>query len=304
LQWWGLFFPIFQFQFSNFRMYAGAASVTKDGRSMLRKFTALISFCLLLMTLGCESAKRSMPVQRALMMASPRELAQRFIAVKHKLEIVAPESEVPKAWESTINFCGTLQCVVVSSSITTKTRDSAASGSMVLRVIPEDLKKLFDHVQKLGNIVQHTTESEDKTAVVIDTDAKIKNLTSFRDSLRTMLARPSVTVKDFVEIQKQLTDVQSELDSETAQRKILANETEKVAVEITFAAERTSGRGGVFAPIWEALRESGSDMAVSVAWLISAIVTVIPWLVLLVPLCWLVARFWGKLRRKTTGSAT
>jgi len=76
---------------------------------------------------------------------------------------------------------------------------------MVLRVIPEDLKKLFDHVQKLGNLVQHTTESEDKTAVVIDTDAKIKNLTSFRDSLRAMLARPSVTVKDFVEIQKQLT---------------------------------------------------------------------------------------------------
>jgi len=271
---------------------------------MPRKFTALISLGVLLMTMGCDkAAKVASPQTAAYMAFSPRESAQRFIAVKHKLELVAPESEVPKAWESAVNFCGTIQCVVLSSSITTKTRDTAPSGSMVLRVIPEDLKKLFDHVQKLGTIVQHTTESEDKTAVVIDTDAKIKNLTSFRDSLRTMLARPSVTVKDFVEIQKQLTDVQSELDSETAQRKILANETEKVAVEITFAADRTSQHASAFTPIWEALRESGSDMAVSVAWLISAIVTVIPWLVLVVPLCWLVAKLWRKLRRKPAGSA-
>lgn len=271
---------------------------------MLRKSTALISLCVLPLTTGCDKAAKRTSAPMAYMLASPLpDRAQRFIAVKHKLEIVAPDSEIPKAWESAINFCGTLQCVVVSSSITTKTRDSLASGSISLRVIPEDLKKLFDHVQKLGNIVQHTTDSEDKTAVVIDTDAKIKNLTTFRDSLRTMLAKPSVTVKDFVEIQKQLTDVQSELDSETAQRKILANETEKVAVEITFAAERTSGRGGAFALIWEALRESGSDMAVSVAWLISAIVTVIPWLVLVVPLCWLVAKLWRKLRRKPAASA-
>ena len=270
---------------------------------MLRKPTALISLCVLLLTMGCDKAAKLTSARMEYMSASsPLPRAQRFIAVKHKLELVAPDSEIPKAWESTVNFCGTFQCVVVASSITTKTRDTAASGSMVLRVIPEDLKKLFDHVQKLGNLVQHTTESEDKTAVVIDTDAKIKNLTSFRDSLRTMLARPSVTVKDFVEIQKQLTDVQSELDSETAQRKILANETEKVAVEITFAAERTPGRSGAFAPIWEALRESGSDMAVSVAWLISLIVTVIPWLVLIVPLCWFVARLWRKLRRKPASS--
>ena len=39
---------------------------------------------------------------------------------------------------------------------------------MSLRVTPEDLKKLFAHVETQGNIVQHTTQSEGKTAVVID----------------------------------------------------------------------------------------------------------------------------------------
>jgi len=79
--------------------------------------------------------------------------------------------------------------------------------------------------------VRHATESEDKTTAVLDTEARIKNLTGFRDSLRMMMAKSSASVKDLVEIQEQLTEVQSQLDSETAQRKILANETEKVAVD-------------------------------------------------------------------------
>jgi Domain of unknown function (DUF4349) len=61
----------------------------------------------------------------------------------------------------------------------------------------------------------------------VDTDAKIKNLTGFRDNLRTMLAKPSATIRDSVEIQQQLTEVQSQLDSETAQRKLLAKKPKR-----------------------------------------------------------------------------
>jgi len=201
-----------------------------------------------------------------------------------------------------VAFCGTIQCEVVTSSITTRTGDSVPSGTMSLRVAPEDLKKLLAHVQKLGNIAQHTTEREDKTAAVVDTDAKLKNLTNFRDSLRAMLAKPSATVKDVVEVQQQLTEAQSELDSETAQRKILANETEKIAVEISFRVEKSSGNAGGFAQIWNALRESGSVLGDSTASLITVIVSIIPWLILIVPAVWLSARAWRKVRRNRIAS--
>jgi DNA repair ATPase RecN len=164
-----------------------------------------------------------------------------------------------------ISYCGTIECTVVSSNLVTKTGDAAPSGSIALRVSPGDVKKLFDQVEKHGQIVQHATESEDKTTAVLDTEARIKNLTSFRDSLRSMQGKPSVSVKDLVEIQQQLIEVQSQLDSETAQRKILVNETEKVAVDITFGAERGRTSRSAWTPIWDALRESGSDLAASVA---------------------------------------
>jgi len=300
-------------------IYSNWLSQTNESaKSMKSIHIVLFSTCLLLIPAGCtrsskmaartvmkESSSHSIapyspPMARLSTKVSAASM-QRFIAVTHKLDVISSESELPKAWESVVNFCATIQCEVVSSSITNKTSNSAPSGSMTLRVSPDDLKKLFTYVEKQGRIAQHTTESEDKTTEVVDTEAKIKNLTSFRDNLRAMLAKPSATVKDLVEIQGQLTETQTQLDSENAQRKILANETEKVAVEIEFRVDEPIGNARGFAQITNAFREAGSDLAESTAWLITFIVTVIPWLILIVPLGWLLFR---ALRRWRHGRPT
>jgi len=266
---------------------------------MNRKFVVLIFAALTSMVTGCgykKVAPASAPLVEAQILRGYSGSPQRFIAERHKLEVITSESELQKSWESAVAFCPTIQCEIVSSSITTRAGDSVPSGVISLRVAPDDLRKLLGYVEKLGKIARHTTDREDKTTAVVDTEAKIKNLTSFRDNLRAMLARPSATVKDLVEIQKQLTDTQTELDSETTQRKILANETEKVAVEIAFRVERPSGSAGGLAQVWDALRESGSILGDSTAFLITTIVAIIPWLILIVPAVWLLTKAWRKLR--------
>jgi hypothetical protein len=109
-----------------------------------------------------------------------------------------------------------------------------------------------------------------------------------------------------VEIQQQLTETQSELDSETAQRKILANETEKIAVEISFRVESASGNARGSAQIWNTLRESGSVLADSTSSLIYTIFAIFPWLILILPAIWFLAKAWKKfkLSRKQTSSPT
>jgi hypothetical protein len=275
---------------------------------MNRTFVILILAVLTSIATGCGFSKTAPSSARTIghmmvdVFAAP---PQRYIAERHKLEVITSESELQKSWESAVAFCGTIQCEVVSSSITTQASDSVPAGVVSLRVAPDELKKLLAYVEKLGKIAQHTTEREDKTTAVVDTEAKLKNLTSFRDNLRTMLAKPSATVKDLVEIQKQLTDTQSQLDSEAAQRKILANETEKIAVEISFRLERLSRNAGGLAQVWNALRESGSILADSTASLITTIVAIIPWLILILPAIWLLVKAWRKLklRRNRTFSA-
>jgi hypothetical protein len=262
-----------------------------------RRLIAIVFVCAFVASSGC--AKKAHRFIESDVSAYVGKLpdVQRFIAVSHKLQIVAAESQLQKNWESVINFCATIHCEILNSSITSRTRESQPSASITLRVAPEDVPKLMEHLEKQSTIVQHTTESEDKTTAVVDTEARIKNLTGFRDNLRAMLAKPSATVKDSVEIQQQLTEVQSNLDSETARRKILANETEKVAVVISFRIERTDDGGGGFKVIGDALRESGTVLGESIASLVTVVAAVIPWLIVILPLLWLLRNMWRKYRK-------
>jgi hypothetical protein len=224
--------------------------------------------------------------------------AARFVAVRHKVEIVEPSSGLPKSIEAVVAFCGTIQCEVLSSSVTNETATLSPSGNIAARVAPQDLNKFLDFVGKQGKIAAHSTESEDKTAAVIDVEAKLKNQTEFRDSLRRMLTKPGVSVADLLQIQEKLAEAQTELDSEATQRKILANETEKVYVEIAFHTEQRRVGRGAFASVGEALRDFGSVVGDSLAALITAVAAILPWLIVIVPGLWFLIRAIRRLRER------
>lgn len=221
----------------------------------------------------------------------------RYIAQTDKLQVLTSASDLRKSWDSAIAFCGAVKCEVVSSSISSATPNTVPSGEISMRVVPEDAGKLFSQIEKLGKVAEHSTAREDLTTSVIDTEAKLKNLTAFRDSLRAMLAKPSVKVSDLVEIQKQLADTQAELDSETAQRKVLANQTEKVAVEVSFRTD-DAHRTSPWQSISAALSEAVPTLAESTASLINTVFAILPWLVVIVPVVWLVVRAWKRFRRR------
>ena len=61
--------------------------------------------------------------------------------------------------------------------------------------------KLIDRSLRSGVCWLAAPAGYGKTTAVVDTEARIKNLTGFRDNLRAMLAKPSATVKDSVDIQ-------------------------------------------------------------------------------------------------------
>lgn len=223
---------------------------------------------------------------------------QRFIAERDTLNVVIQASELQKAWELTIAFCATIQCEVISSSLTMQTNESSPSGNVSVRVAPGDLQALVNRLQDIGKIIQHNTERQDETASVVDTDAKIKNLNAFRDNLRAMLSKPNLTVDNIVEINKQLTDTQADLDSETAQRKILANETEKVAVDISFNVGTSGPPAGVLANIWNALLDAGATLLGSVETLLTVVIFLIPWAILLFLIVWLTIKARRRSRRR------
>jgi hypothetical protein len=113
-----------------------------------------------------------------------------------------------------------------------------------------------------------------------------------------MLAKPGVSVTDLLQIQEKLAEAQAELDSEATQRKILANETEKVFIEAAFRAEQRTVSRGAFTSVGEALRDSGEVLGDSLAALITAVAAIIPWLIVIVPGLWFLTRAVRRFRER------
>lgn len=230
---------------------------------------------------------------------------QRFLAVRQQLRAeVAPE-QLADAWGRVRDLCGTLQCELLSSSLLRETPQQPGDGQLEMRVLPADVDKLLGGLAGVATVVSHVTTSEDKTAEVIDVEARIRNRTEFRDSLRLMLGDTVTkrTMADLLAIQRTLSDTQAELDAIVTQRKVLGQQTSKQHIQIQFTPTRALVRGGdSYNPMTRALREAGAVLAESVGTLITVVAAVLPWLVLVaLPVGWL-AR-WALRRRRRARAA-
>jgi hypothetical protein len=222
---------------------------------------------------------------------------KKYIALRHHLTLEMPAKAMQANFDAAIGHCERLGCQLLSANYNRETPYSPPSASISLRVPPRNVEIFLSGLAKNSEIMQHGREAEDKTNQVVDADARIKNLTELRDRLRAMLRHQSAQFKDIIEVERELANTQSQLDSIMSMRKVLALETELVAVNIEFTAAQGITEQGFFAPVAQALKEAGHVMMESLASLITLIVSAIPWLLIGIPLLFLIRKFWIKIKK-------
>jgi hypothetical protein len=225
-------------------------------------------------------------------------VVKRYIALRHSLTVETEAEKMQTAFDATVANCEQLKCQILSANYNRETPYNPPSASLSVRVPPRSVEIFLSGLATNSEIMQHHRDSEDKTDAVIDAEARIKNLTEFRDSLRTMLADKSAKFKDLIEVQRELVDTQSQLDAIQGVRKVLAQETELVAVTIDFTAKRGITEQGFFSPVAHALKEAGHVMMESLATVITFFVTTLPWLLFGIPMLILVRKLWTKIKSK------
>ncbi|MDO9394291.1 MAG: DUF4349 domain-containing protein [Methylotenera sp.] len=223
---------------------------------------------------------------------------KRYIALRHSLTVEAPAKKIQTAFDETIAHCEQLKCQILSANYNRETPYSPPSASLSVRIPPRSIEIFLSGLAKNAEILQHQRDSEDKTDAVIDAEARIKNLTEFRDNLRGMLSDKSAKFKDLIEVQRELVNTQSQLDSIQGVRKVLAQETELVAVNINFTAQQGITEQGFFAPVARALDEAGQVLMNSVAAVITFFMMVLPWVLFGIPMFILARKLWPKVMSK------
>jgi len=231
--------------------------------------------------------------------ASPNNTELRkYIALRHHLTIETPAKEMQASFDAAVKHCEELNCQMLSANYNKETPYNPPSASLSVRIPLRNVSIFLDGLAKNGEVLSHSRDSEDKTNQVVDTDARIKNLTELRDRLRLMLTDKSAKFKDLIDVERELANTQSELDSITSLRKILSQETDLVAVNIDFAAAQGITEQGFFAPVARALKDAGRVMMESFAAVITFIMSALPWLLIGVPILLLVRKYWAKIKAK------
>ncbi|GAA4189750.1 DUF4349 domain-containing protein [Streptosporangium oxazolinicum] len=176
------------------------------------------------------------------------------------------------------------------------------SATLVFKIPPGNYPGTLDRLGKdLGTRESLRQNTEDVTEQVADVESRLKSARAALDSLRTLLKRAN-TIGEVLEVEREVSNRESELESLQARQKTLASQTSVATLTLNLVGPATvipeeddepSGFLGGLETGWSAF-----VAAVKIG--LTLLGVLLPWLVL-IGLIWLAATFVLRLRRGGRG---
>lgn len=118
-------------------------------------------------------------------------------------------------------------------------------ASMKVHVPSEKLTEAMAEYETAGKVLTRNVWTEDVTAKYIDLEAKLKNLNSTRDRLKQLFDK-SQNIQDTLSVERELTRVQTEIDTIEGNLKVLKNQISYASIEINVRQAEILGPLGYF----------------------------------------------------------
>ncbi|MGM0981876.1 MAG: DUF4349 domain-containing protein [Pseudomonadota bacterium] len=209
------------------------------------------------------------------------------------------------AYRETHEACvASAHCQVEQGRLQTP-RNGLASGHLAMRVARDEVEtaepvRLVAESPALSGV---EISRNDRTQQMIDTEARLEQQIVLRERLQELAVEgrgfSERRIQDLLQVERELARVQGEIESMQGQQRHLARVTDTVAISASFQQQRwvEPRQHGVLAPLWRALDRSMSLFFESVGQVILVVVFLTPWLVIGLPLLWLLSRLWRPVRR-------
>jgi hypothetical protein len=159
--------------------------------------------------------------------------------VIYTADITVRATNIDDAVKQVENAASTYHGVVYAEQVDLTSKDPSnpgnASATITLKVPPENLQQTLDAVGKVGTEISRTEGSDDVTEKVVDVNARI-------DAARTSIARLTEllnhqgTVSDLLNVENQLSQRDSDLESLEQQQKSLAAQTKSATITVHLQA--------------------------------------------------------------------
>lgn len=228
-----------------------------------------------------------------------------LLAYRYHFSFAIPAKNLKSVSQKAIETCtsaGMDKCRVVTSSLNQYSDDNI-SANIELRVEPEwfeNYKRSLasDSETAGGKITGSTVNSEDLTIAISDSDAKLNALKTLRSRLIGLLETKGSQLKDLIAVERELARVQGQIESSTARLRVLRTRVAMSQVHLNYETKSVAASRSSFTPIKRALNDFIGTVAHGFAGVIRFVAFILPWLIVGIPLLWLVRRLWRKRKAK------
>jgi hypothetical protein len=222
--------------------------------------------------------------------ASP-PASEKRLAITHAFTLRAASREIEALQRKHLDECVKLGCTVLNTYLD-RSNEGRITARISVRIAPES----YDAFAKLlasppAEIVTHSESAEDKTVAILDVEKRLEVKTALRDRLAAMLRDPGTkSAADLAMIEKELAQVQGDIETIVAQRDYLRTITQTARVDISYFGIAAQAGGLDLSPVQRAVNGIGRTVIESAAALISFVAAALPWLPFIALVIWGVRR--------------
>lgn len=195
---------------------------------------------------------------------------------------------------------GPALCQVVAANSNAEGRDQA-SGQLQIRAQPAWLKAFrarlgTDTNGAGGKVLGETTETEDLTRSMVDTEAAIRSATVMEARLERLLAERPGDLQDALQLEQELARVRGTIDATRSALEVMRGRVAMSRLTIDYVSSGVAAPDGVGSPVKQALDNFLRNLVLALAGLINLVsILLIPALVVTVAV-WAVLRWRSRKR--------
>ncbi|MES2296578.1 MAG: DUF4349 domain-containing protein [Pseudomonadota bacterium] len=222
----------------------------------------------------------------------------RYLAYEHSIQIDAEEGKVAAIYAAGQAACRDAAadlCTVLESRINS---GRAASASLKFRTTPGGIGKLIAALSQQGEVTEQSTSAEDLASPIADAAKKLAMLTDYQAKLEALRARASTDVDALIKVNRELAQVQSELEDVAGKRAHLVQRVETQILNVTISADH---KQSFFKPISLAMSDFGTNLSQGVSSAIIGLAFLIPWGLVFALFVWIGRTLWRRRKQKSAG---
>lgn len=221
-------------------------------------------------------------------------------AYRSRLELPARAvGPVMEAHRSACSVAGSATCQVLSASLDAQ-RETYVTAQLRFRAAPDYMAAFRaalggDAAEAGGRLIATEQSVEDLTRQITDLSARLEAQKTLRTRLTELLGRAEGDVGDLLEVERELARVQGEIESMTNRLAYLEGRVSMSLMTVRYESIYEAIAPERARPLAEAFRDFVGILSESLADLVRFTAAALPWLVIGVPLLWLLLR---RLRRR------